>query len=75
MAPPCGRHLCLLREICVGAPSLNYLMLLHQDGLLFVILERTPNRELSGGFPTRFFQEPSCSGQCAGWGVVSQQVS
>jgi hypothetical protein len=40
-----------------GAPSLNYLMLLHQDGRLFVILGCTPNeRKLSGGFPTRFFQ-------------------
>jgi hypothetical protein len=38
-----------------GALSLNYLMLLHQDGCLFVILGCTPNRELSGVFPTRFF--------------------
>jgi hypothetical protein len=30
-------------------------MLLYQDGRLFVILGYTPNRELSGGFPTRFF--------------------
>ena len=39
-----------------GAPPLNYLMFLHQDGCLIVILECTLNRELSGGFPTRFFQ-------------------
>ena len=32
-----------------GALSLNYLMLLHQDGRLFVILGCTLNRELSGG--------------------------
>ena len=38
-----------------GALSLNYLMLLHQDGRLFVILGCTPSRKLSGGFPTRFF--------------------
>jgi hypothetical protein len=37
-----------------GASPLNYLMYLHQDSL-FVIFGCTPNRELSGGFPTRFF--------------------
>jgi hypothetical protein len=36
-------------------------MFLHQ-GVLFVILGCTLNRELSGGFPTRFFQ-PNKPGQ------------
>ena len=45
----CGRYM------LARAPSLNYLMLLHQDGRLFVILGCMPNQELSGGFPTRFF--------------------
>ena len=42
-----------------GALSLDYLMLLHQDGRLFLILGCAPNRELSGGFPTRFFHKQS----------------
>jgi hypothetical protein len=37
-----------------GAPPLNYLVYLHQDGL-FVIFGCTSNWEQSGGFPTRFF--------------------
>jgi hypothetical protein len=39
-----------------GALPLNYLVFLHQDGRLFMILGCTLNWELSGGFPTRFFQ-------------------
>ena len=61
-----------------GAPSLNYLMLLHQDGRLFVILGCTPNRELSGGFPTRFFHlevPPRFGDPCPGTTDPRREVS
>jgi hypothetical protein len=57
MAPPCGQHLSPAGDMYrPGAPSLNYLMLLHQDGHLFVILGCSPNGNWVGVSPLGSFK-------------------
>jgi hypothetical protein len=40
-----------------GAPPLNYLVYLHQDGLFVILWVHAKLGIELGGFPTRFFQQ------------------